>query len=136
MTNKKEKKLCIDLNFIIPMSLIIIGFFGIFWVLILANANININLNMDNNTLSAIKTINSSYYETIQTNNMFKGNGTLKLPPTSSVYSNFSLASNLNMNFTPTVYFNCYYKDSQKIIFKYENRQINTTFKELCERMK
>ena len=44
-------------NWVIPCSLLIIGYFGMIWLIIAQDMSYEINLNMDNNTLEAIKHI-------------------------------------------------------------------------------
>lgn len=48
---------------IIPVCLVIIGWFGIFWTMNLAD--IDVNINMDDNTLEAIKSLNGTFPENI-----------------------------------------------------------------------
>jgi len=47
---------------VIPITLAIVGFFGIFWTTNLSDARIEIDLKMDNNSLEAIQIINSTQY--------------------------------------------------------------------------
>ena len=43
---------------ILPICLLIIGFFGMFWIIQLSDVKIDVNFNMDNNSLEAIKQAN------------------------------------------------------------------------------
>lgn len=45
---------------IIPISLAVIGYLGLFWIIPISNASWDINIEMDNNTRDAIQSLNES----------------------------------------------------------------------------
>jgi len=47
---------------VIPVTVAIVGFFGIFWTTNLADARIEIDLSMDNNSLEAMHIVNRTQY--------------------------------------------------------------------------
>jgi len=56
----------------IPISLMIIGYFGFLWIMGLSTlSNINIDITMDNNTLKAVQSINSTTASILKENNRF-----------------------------------------------------------------